>query len=828
VWTALQEAARLSGHFIGNRLNKTKDITGSIIINNMLKRSFSFCSCFLLMLLSMITHAQKENMGQEINQAAKQSQLYVSEKIYVHSDKNFYAAGEIIWFKIYCVDGNDHHPVNISKVAYVELLDRNSKQVLNAKISLTATGGNGSFYLPLTINSDHYTLRAYTNWMKNAGNAIFFEKTISIVNTMKAVAVSSSKSVIKAYIDFFPEGGQLVDGIETKIGFRVTGKDGKGADARGIIIDNTGDTITQFSPYRFGIGHFTFMPAEGKSYKAIVLLSEGNFIEQALPVAKKYGYVMNVTNEEGNKLKVKIRANAQPGQTGEQLFLLVSNGQTVKLSQQKNILYDSELIFYVERSQLGEGLNYLTLFNKERQPVCERLVFNRPASFISAGVSSNKPVYAVRQAVDLSISIKGNTGTDLTNCSVSVYQADSLQDFNGLTIASYLSLISDLKGTIESPAYYFSNEPGVDEATDNLLLTHGWRRFRRNDNAGAPFKFTPEYRSHIITGKVVNVSTGQAVANADCSLSIPSSPFGFYLARSDSSGNVLFETRNYFGPGEVIAQVGGSNKNKYRIDLYSPFSDDPSFSSLPAFALTNKIEDRLLEKSIAMQAQNIYRADDIRKFTVPQLKDTLPFYGNAEFRYLLDDYKRFTTMEEVLREYVTCINVVLRNGQLHMSIFDESLREVYHDNILVLLDGVPLPDYNKIFSYDPLKIKKLEVVPRRYLYGPRYFSGIASFETYDGKFNGFDLDPALIAVDYEGLQLQREFYSPRYDGNTVQNRIPDLRTTLYWYPQLVTDTSKKTNLQFYTSDQKGKFIVVLEGISQKGQPVFAATSFEVE
>jgi hypothetical protein len=300
------------------------------------------------------------------------------------------------------------------------------------------------------------------------------------------------------------------------------------------------------------------------------------------------------------------------------------------------------------------------------------------------------------------------------------------------------------------------------------------------------------------------------------------------VALSDSTGHVWFETKNYYGPGEIIAQVEDKGKNKYRVDITIPFSDEPAYTRLPPFSLPSKAGDRLLRESIAMQAQNIYLADSLRKFELPLLGDTLPFYGRAEFSYLLDDYKRFTTMEEVLREYVSPITVALRGGQLHMNIVDESVQDVYRSNILVLLDGVPISDYNRIFSYDPLKVKKLEVIPRRYIYGSRYYYGIASFETYDGKFNGFELDPTLIAVDYEGLQLQREFYSPRYDGTTVGSRIPDLRSTLYWAPHVTIDKDAKTDLKFYTSDRKGKFIVALEGMTRSGRPVFASSSFEVQ
>src|SRR5690606_30139861 len=175
--------------------------------------------------------------------------ISVQEKIYLHTDKEFYLAGEIVWFKIYVLDASSHQPINISKLAYVEILDKNSKPVLQAKINLSADGGSGSIYLPLTINTDNYILRAYTNWMKNGEAAGFYEQKLSVVNTMKTPGSrSEDEETISTTASFFPEGGYLVNGIETKVGFRITGNDGKGKNLGGILMDETGDTILHFSP----------------------------------------------------------------------------------------------------------------------------------------------------------------------------------------------------------------------------------------------------------------------------------------------------------------------------------------------------------------------------------------------------------------------------------------------------------------------------------------------------------------------------------------------------------------------------------------------------
>ena len=160
----------------------------------------------------------------------------MKEKIFVHTDKDFYVAGEIAWFKLYAVDASSHKPLELSKVAYVELLDSANKHLLQAKIALDNAEGNGSFYLPPTINSGNYKLRAYTNWMKNFGAGYFFEKIITIVNVQKRITLPAIKPSNKFDLQFFPEGGNLVNNIPCKIAFKGTDQYGKGITFTGFFL----------------------------------------------------------------------------------------------------------------------------------------------------------------------------------------------------------------------------------------------------------------------------------------------------------------------------------------------------------------------------------------------------------------------------------------------------------------------------------------------------------------------------------------------------------------------------------------------------------------
>ena len=146
----------------------------------------------------------------------------------------------------------------------------------------------------------------------------------------------------------------------------------------------------------------------------------------------------------------------------------------------------------------------------------------------------------------------------------------------------------------------------------------------------------------------------------------------------------------------------------------------------------------------------------------------------------------------------------------------------------MLMDGVVFPDADKLMNYDPLNVKKIEVVGREYFIGPTIASGIISYTTYKGDLDGFQIDPNAVVLEYEGLQLQREFYAPVYETEAqVSSRMPDFRNLLYWSPSVKTGSLGNKQINFYSSDRQGKYIVVLEGITSSGQAGSKTFTFEV-
>jgi hypothetical protein len=782
----------------------------------------------LFLLLSLTRAANSQDVAGSVQQ---QWEAYhtttLQEKMYVHTDKSTYVAGEIIWFKLYNLDAAQHRPLPLSKIAYVDVLDASGKAVAQAKISLKEGKGEGSVLIPLSITSGNYTFRGYTNWMKNFGAGHFFEKRVPIINTLRNASGASADTM--AYqLAVFPEGGNLVNGIESKVAVKVSAPDGKGVDFTGTVLDESGNTVATVSSLKFGAGSFLFTPVSGPAYTLTVALPSGRVLKKELPKAYDQGYVMRVI-DAGTQIKVVVSAKTGPGDASG-VYLFAHNRNRLEVAEKKDLV-NGQGIFEIDKGKIREGITHFTVFNEKRTPVCERLYFKKPVLKALLTVIADQASYGSRKKVNLVVKATGS-GAQIApmDLSLSVYKWDSLQPANSTDIRTYLWLTSELSGTVESPAFYLSDAAG--EAADNLMLTQGWRRFRWERVLAAQrpaFSYPLEYNGHLVKAVVTDTRSSKPAPRIPAFLSIPGRPFQFYAAQSDSAGVAQFDIKNYYGAGEIVLQTNTAFDSVYRIEALSPFAQEYSPDIPPVYSYATQHQDALLRQSIGMQVQHVYRRDSMERFNVPDNYDTVSFFGPPDYSYPLDVYTRFGTMEEVLREYVRPINVVQRRNGLHLLIMDENRSRFFEGGELVLLDGIPVFNKNKIFAYDPLKVKKLDVMSRKYFIGPTFFNGIASFTTYTGNYEGFTLDPRSVVIDYEGMQLEREFYAPVYEtAQQAGSRVPDFRNTLLWKPQLDFGKGEKAVVEFYTSDQKGHYMVVVEGLDNEGNAAAARFPFEVK
>lgn len=752
------------------------------------------------------------------------------EKLYVDTDRELYLTGETLWFKIYYVDGALHLPSDLSKVAYLEILDDKNKVMLQTKTALKEGEGQGTLFIPASIATGNYHLRAYTQWMKNFNADFFFHKTISIVNVFRKLEKEEAAQVQPFMAQFFPEGGDLVYGLKSKVAFQVTDSHGKGINFSGVILNSQNDTISAIRPHRFGIGHFTFTPESDLSYRAVVTDTLGKSLTFKLPSPKNSGYVMEVRDSTSDLLKINV-SWAHPTETSSVIYYVVHARQIIAATGTVAVGKQHTSIL-VPRNQLREGISHITIFDRNLKAQSERLYFKPSDKKLSIHSRVNQNEYGVRRKVILDISTDNNNVTGDASLSVAVIKSDSLQpDFRG-DLFQYLWLTSDLKGTVEAPEFYSDvDSPDVRIALDNLMLTHGWRRFDWNEvlseNKSPQHLFIPEYRGHLIRGTVTD-ATGAPASGIATYLSSPSKVIQLYTARSKSNGEVQYEMRDFQGPRKIIIQTNTAQDSVQKITIHSPYSDTYSKRTLPPLVLQPDAAKHLLTRSVAMQVQDIYYGENAIRFKETQI-DSTAFYGRASETYFLDDYTRFPVMEEVMREYVPGVLVRKRKDGFHFLVLDNVRKSVFQNDPLIMLDGMPIFDVDKIMAFDPIKVKKLEVLTTRYFLGPLVFPGIVSYSTYGGDLGGYQLDPKSVSMDYEGLQRQRIFYSPQYDTEKQRSsRMPDRRNLLFWSADVVIGEDGKTQLEFYTSDLTGNYTIVIEGLSKNGYAGSTVGSFSVK
>jgi hypothetical protein len=235
-------------------------------------------------------------------------------------------------------------------------------------------------------------------------------------------------------------------------------------------------------------------------------------------------------------------------------------------------------------------------------------------------------------------------------------------------------------------------------------------------------------------------------------------------------------------------------------------------------ALLNRSVNNQIENTFAVEKKHLYLAG---------YPDSSSFYGLPDKVYFLDQYVRYQTMEEVFREYVNDVRVRRDADKFNLRV-KNSHTDLYYEGLpLMLVDGIPV-EATAIIGLDPLQIKKIELITHPFYMGSFVFSGIINVKSYNGETGITQIDPNATVMEYEAIQMQREFYSPVYaDENARQSRLPDYRNVLYWSPRILTGAEGKSRLSFFTSDTPGKFVVFVQGITTDGIPGRALASFEV-
>lgn len=771
----------------------------------------------------------------------------VQEKVYIHTDKPYYVAGETLWLQGYVVEASSHYLDSLSRILYVDwVAEGRSQPIASARFKIDNGGAMGYFQIPDTLQPGTYQLRAYTNWMRNFDDEFFYTKHFEVIKNTNTVSPNTDNNDVHD-LAILPEGGNLIHGIENIVAFKATNVNGKGVEVKGHIIANGQDTVIPFYSQHLGMGTFVLKPEKGKSYSAVVKTPDGKTKKfNSFPQVQAEGYTMSVNNFRKDNIRVKIAHNIKSHSGGDSLYVIAQLRGKVMASAKVDAKQTNVTISIPKEKITADGVMQITLFDNKGIPKCERLVFIDQNKRLQMTVESDKTVYQPREKVNLTLTVKDGQGNPIEGqFSMSVVNKDAVDlSIQTENILSYMLLSSDvknpngIKGFIENPLYYFDkNNKSAIQHLDLLLMTQGWRRYTWQEVLADKHP-APTY--YIETGLgvsgIVLRPNGKKYENAKVTIFATNKIEGeqIFIGQSDNAGKFNFSGLDFTDSTDFVVQVERKNEGK---DLKAVFDKPASvphthfvrvpYKPIPIIFKTGS--DYFAEASSMIDFNKQMQTNDAKLLETVEIKakknerrdNRKGIYSRASNTYKVEPNTclNYTSVFQMMISKFPGVSVLNSGGDWVVQIrAAANLRGVIEP--LYMVDGFVV-NKNNIANMLPCDVESIDILkgPAASIYGSQGGGGVINILTKQANPNydyTKDPSPGLLTEKRQGYTLVKQFYSPDYSTKNPNNTWEDYRHTLYWQPTIVTNKEGRASVTFYNSDDKASFRAIVEGIGKGG------------
>ena len=565
-------------------------------------KAFFITTLFILCTANVYAQSSDTIFSRYFRYAQNFADAYPREKVSLHLDNASYYLGDTIWFKAYVVTAEQNLPTTISKLLYVELLDQLGNVVERQIIQLTDGEGTGQIILNNTFFTGYYEMRAYTKWMLAFDNPSCFSRVLPVYRkrlsdeeTPRSIATYRMDASMKQRpkdkekkftVRFFPEGGQLVKGISSIVAFEATSRDKGAADVEGTVVLPSGEELAHIRSLHDGMGYFEYKPEEKAGVAKIDY--EGSTYQFDLPEALPQGYVLRIDNRR-EMLDITVARSSQAMKDTLAVFVS-SQGRPYKCM---TLDFEDELNcqFRISTKELPPGVQQISLVNLKGETLCERFCYVMPRSSMLLACKTDHALYRPFEPVTCRIKVRDHLDRPVqANLSVSIRNGVE-SDFREYDHSIYtdLLLVSDLKGYIHQPGFYFENQSAERfKMLDVLLLVRGWRKYDLSRLIGKrPFlpRYLPE-TSLTLYGQVESYF-GKALRNVGVSILARRDSVSIAgMTKTDSLGYFSAPVDGFSGSMDALIQTRNEGKkwNKQAVvKLFRNF--EPSLRKLDYYEL---------------------------------------------------------------------------------------------------------------------------------------------------------------------------------------------------------------------------------------------------
>ena len=725
-----------------------------------------------------------------------------SESIYLQTSKDIYETGEDLWFKAYQLDAQTLGLSDKSKTLYLQMINPKDSVVWQEKYPIENGIVSGHIYINEKLSEGDYFLEGYTkhSFYKNDTTGITPTRKIRIVKNITHPEIAESQQDTTFRFETFPEGGNLVSGLSSKLAFKATDGKGNPVSVEGAIFEDD-KFLCEIKSVHDGMGAAFFTPLEDKKYR--IELKNGT--SYPLPEIHSQGMALSLLGQDKKQLDFVL---SQSEGLPRRQFYLIGQMRGMTCCMAKGTLRDSLRISIPLNNFLYQGIVEFTLFDSSMQPIAERLVYVHPQKKLYITAEPEKTSFTIREKASIKIKATDEKGKPVrANIGLSVYDQAYNNPADPVNILAYCYLSSQIRGRICNPTYYF-DEKNNDrkEALDLLLLTQGWRRYVWNavehDYQGQPF----------LTDEINGIQTLKSKKKdkqnerAEQLIQVFGAEGNSEFIWTDSTGHFIVDTDKMkaLQGGYVYLKPMLSKEFKPALELvdYFPLIDSTKKNRphyYPIAELSHCKKEQILDLPVISSDSTIL----LNEVTVTA-----------------KGYKPFR--DKMMGRLDSVAQMDLATGWVCEC----------QKNIPFLNDY--LPGYtHHIYHTASYKGKKFPPVNGKTYLLIKYVAQASGVYVEDQKqivYSGpLYSDEELLKMNNlwrtKGYYSKREFYQP--DETDMQLSTPDARNTLLWAPSVITDEKGEAEVHFYCSDINTGFIGVVEGVDGSGLLGNAKCEFRV-
>lgn len=782
-----------------------------------------------IFILFLVSPSQGNGSGNPTNKWEERLKQFYQElprqKVFLHSDKDEYLAGETIWFKAYVVDGHTLKPDTLSTNLHVKVTSARGDLVFALLLKLNKGTAHGNMLLPDSLIGGNYQIMAFTDWMKNFNPTHYFTKDIYIYNPIEENFARRSDlrrnrrfnrelAAQEETMQFacFPEGGNLVAGRANRVAFKAANALGSGVSASGQIYDSNGNKVTDFMTHFDGMGAFSITPQHGETYSASILFENGHSKEVKLPVALNGNITLSV-KDKNDYFEVEAIRNRNEGRQPDETFFLLVKSQGTVLHLKPLEPVDKESVITITKKDISSGIVQFTLLSEYGYPISERIVFVNHNDINQVNIIDHS---ADETGSKHTIMIKSPFAEKGTWNSHSLAVLDTDNEHGIVNMAAELLFLNDIDYRAEDAWLLLdADSKKSTKAMDLVMMTHGWKRYDLKEILQEEWPQI-EYGfpdGLIVSGQVTPKASGRKPGQVSVELMVfeedpdISKTSDFYNTVTDEDGLFEFTGIQQEGPFTAGMRVErGADGRIMEIELHEREYDVKPYEKNRHTRL-RKVTSRGNDWERVSRPET---ALESRRFFKPGGQEAQSLYGQADQVIYFDDIRdQVANMMDVLRTRVRGLRII--DGEITLRGISSM---VVSNEPIFMIDEV-IVDRSAFLNVNVRQVDRLAVLSgsQAAMLGSRGTNGALLVYTLRGS--------SLMDRTYEfmmqGYHKPAETFESKI--HTDLNAVNHIDRTLFWKPNLVLDQDSFT-FSFETDQHVRNLRLILQGIDENGRITF--------